>query len=477
MPQMGHLSARVSSSVRILMASWILILMATITPAALAGPNPADRMQLYRNANRGVSYLELGTTGAASSTAPIAMKAVELSTSTATRCSTCAANVYPIDFAGNGHYGFVHFNGYRFMRVYDTRGRKLWQIDNPAGRVHRDPVHRDTLAVLDADGDGGQDIVHCWAEAGRKMLMIHRGRDGAVLRKVALDGKPGDECQIAAFRVAGRNTPLILVALQNTSGCPKAGNWVDTWGRTWRSMSASSRSGTATPALPGTMPTRSTRMPTASPRKSSSAAISTARAVPGSVRSISATPMPTAFRSPISIPASPASRRSWSVPPGSRRSTSRTTAHPCGASRPARSMIRSISALARLDPASPTPTIAVTEKDTDTLYYINSKGRILFRLPGHALSVTLPLQNANLDGKTGSDDLLIEFARVFDLSGKVRLGTDWYWNLKGTKLTQVKPPSTFDSWVLYPFAMDLDHDGRDEIITWSQSLIVVGKAQ
>ena len=76
-----------------------------------------------------------------------------------------------------------------------------------------------------------------------------------------------------------------------------------------------------------------------------------------------------------------------------------------------------------------------------------------------------------------ASDLLIEFARVFDLSGKVRLGTDWYWNLKGTKLTQVKPPSTFDSWVLYPFAMDLDHDGRDEIITWSQSLIVVGKAQ
>jgi len=78
-------------------------------------------------------------------------------------------NLYPIDLAGNGAFGFVHFNGYRFMRVYDAAGRKLWQINNPSGRVHRDTIHRDTLAVVDADGDGDQDIVHCWAEGGQKM--------------------------------------------------------------------------------------------------------------------------------------------------------------------------------------------------------------------------------------------------------------------------------------------------------------------
>ena len=89
----------------------------------------------------------------------------------------------------------------------------------------------------------------------------------------------------------------------------------------------------------------------------------------------------------------------------------------------------------------------------------------------------MPFQNANLDGRTGSDELMIQFARVIDQSGTIRLGTDWYWNLKGTKVKQVTPPSSWDSWPAFPFAMDLDGDGRDEIVTWSQSLIVVGKAE
>ena len=108
---------------------------------------------------------------------------------------------------------------------------------------------------------------------------------------------------------------------------------------------------------------------------------------------------------------------------------------------------------------------------------MNGKGRILRRIAERELPRITPLQNANLDGKTGSDELLIEFARVLDRSGKVRLSPAWYWNLKGAKVKQVKPPSGFDSWPPYPFAMDLDHDGRDEIVTWSQSLIVVGKAR
>ena len=38
-------------------------------------------------------------------------------------------NLYPIDLASEA-FGFVHFNGYRFIRVYDAGGRKLWQAAN-----------------------------------------------------------------------------------------------------------------------------------------------------------------------------------------------------------------------------------------------------------------------------------------------------------------------------------------------------------
>ena len=41
--------------------------------------------------------------------------------------------VYPIDVNGNGTFELLHFNGYRVMRAYGVRGRKLWQVDNPQG--------------------------------------------------------------------------------------------------------------------------------------------------------------------------------------------------------------------------------------------------------------------------------------------------------------------------------------------------------
>ena len=122
-------------------------------------------------------YLKLSQTGAASSDATIVMRPVRQIELDGDPLLNVRGNLYPIDLAGNGAFGFVHFNGYRFMRVYDAAGRKLWQADNPSGRVHRDTMHRDTLAVLDADGDGDQDIVHCWVR-GRQ-----EGADGAAWQR------------------------------------------------------------------------------------------------------------------------------------------------------------------------------------------------------------------------------------------------------------------------------------------------------
>ena len=89
----------------------------------------------------------------------------------------------------------------------------------------------------------------------------------------------------------------------------------------------------------------------------------------------------------------------------------------------------------------------------------------------------MPYQNANLDGKTGTDELMISLGRVIDRNGKLRLGTDWYWNLKSSKVPSGSPPlASWDSWPPYPLRMDLDGDGTDEMVTWGRSLIVVGKA-
>ena len=73
-------------------------------------------------------------------------------------------------------------------------------------------------------------------------------------------------------------------------------------------------------------------------------------------------------------------------------------------------------------------------------------------------------------------DNVMHFGRVLTQSGKFRLGTEWYWNLKGSKTKQITPPTSYDSWAPFPFVMDLDKDGRDEIVTWGQSLIVVGQS-
>ena len=160
-----------------------LVAVATAGMPAWAAPDPADRMQLHRNVNRGVPYIRLSQQGQTSSGATITMRAVRQTELDGDPLLNVRGNVYPIEL--NGGYGFVHFNGYRYMRVYDAGGRKLWQIDNPGGRVHRDALHRDTLAVLDADGDGDQDIAHCWVEGGRKVLLVRRGATGAVLRRAS----------------------------------------------------------------------------------------------------------------------------------------------------------------------------------------------------------------------------------------------------------------------------------------------------
>ena len=435
-------------------------------------------MQLHHNAGRDVPYLPLAQTGAASSTATIAMRATTRIELDGSALLNVRGNLYPIDLDGDGRFGFVHFNGYRFMRVYDQAGRKLWQIDNPSGRVHRDPIHRDTLAVLDSNGNGTQEIVHCWVGGGRKQLVVRSGRTGAVLRAVDLDASVGSECQIAAFRVFGHAKPIILVAEQNRSGCPTAGNYIDTWGRTvafdtelnrlWdRNTCAAGHyvypvdgnaDGYAGSIFIGRhlYDPEGNRLCSVDLGGTHADAVAIGDLDPGR---IGLEAVLTGANGMKAVSSAQACATIWSI-------SNSTIYNPQHAT------------LARLDPASSVPTVVVHQKGTvsnKAVYFISGQGRIQAKYTNRQVNAEMPYQNANLDGARGTDELMIFYGRVLDRSGKIRLSTGWYWNLQGSKVKAIKPPTAFDSWTPYPLVMDLDRDGRDEIVTWGQSLIVIGK--
>ena len=82
----------------------------------------------------------------------------------------------------DAQFEFVHLNDNRIMRVYDDNGKKLWEINNPSGGVARDGGHSPAVVTWDFDGDGRDDIVHCWTNK----LTIRVGATGAVMHSVPI---------------------------------------------------------------------------------------------------------------------------------------------------------------------------------------------------------------------------------------------------------------------------------------------------
>ncbi len=436
-------------------------------------------MQLHRNPNRGLPYVPLARTGAAVSSAAISMRVALKIELDGPALNNVRGNVYPIDVDGDGRFEFLHFNGFRFMRAYDRMGQKLWQIDNPSGRVHRDMMHRDTLAVLDSDGNGTQEIVHCWVSGGRKQLVLRSGITGKAVRAVNLDASAGSECQIAAFRVPARSKPIILVSESNKSGCPKAGNYIDVWGRTlafdtdlnrlWdRNTCAAGHyvypvdgngDGYAESIFVGRhlYDPKGNRLCSVDLGGTHADAVAVADLDPNRPGLEAVLTGASGVRATTAAGTCAAL---WSVPYSTIRNPQQM-------------------ALAKLDPAAASPTIAIVEKGGTSdraMAFLNGRGNLLVKYPKSKMQGGMPYQNANLDGATGSDELMVHFGRVLTQSGKFRLKTDWYWNLKGSKTKQIAPPTSYDRWAPFPFVMDLDRNGRDEIVTWSQSLIVVGQS-
>jgi hypothetical protein len=134
-------------------------------------------------------------------------------------------------------------------------------------------------------------------------------------------------------------------------------------------------------------------------------------------------------------------------------------------------------AVAKLDPSSNVPQIVVDERGSirnPRTFVISGQGKIM----ASSKTLVMPMQNANLDGALGVDEKVGNFGRVIDRWGNLRLSRAWYWNLKGSRVTETANgpyPLNYDRWQGFPLVFDYDRDGRDEIVTWGQSLIVVGK--
>ena len=78
------------------------------------------------------------------------------------------------------------------------------------------------------------------------------------------------------------------------------------------------------------------------------------------------------------------------------------------------------------------------------------------------------------------DELVGSFGQVMDRHAGIRLDRSWYWNLKGNRVRETNRgpyPRSYDRWQAFPLVLDFDHDGKDEIVQWGQSLIVVGQVE
>lgn len=443
-----------------------------------------DRIQMHGNRLRGVPYRPSRQDGGAAQPKTFNLRPMLSVNLDGDPGVNVRGSVYPIDVDGNGTFELVHFNGYRVMRVYAAGGKKLWQIGNPSGRVHRTASHSDTLAVLDLDRDGGQDIVHCWSEPGQssKVLVARDGATGKVMRRAVLKGQGrGDECQVAAFRTAGGSEPIILVSAsaKKSDGCKQ--RFSDVFSRTmafrpnltkaWDQVTcdaghyvwpvdanADGRSerlfvgkyqftadGKRHCTLPGFERDHLDSMTVADldPKR------------PG-LEVLAVGMSGTRFYSVENCV------QRWAIPNRVITGPQTTTAANVG------------------DGSGAGFRMMVTTKRSRTTrvwrqrtYVLDARGKVVSSFLDSAKVFTVPIAVANLDGATSAEDHLTSFGQVVDRNGRLRLGASWYWNLQ--QLTQrERGLPTDDLWASRPFAFDFTNDGRDELVVWGRHKIIVG---
>lgn len=482
------------SPLGLLLGLSLVVLGATGLDAAFAANAEAEpaasrsrqlaRVQLHRNGNRGIAYLPRAVADGSSEPSTFTLQPIRLISLPGDPVENVRSNVHPIDIDGDGWYELLQVHGYRFARLWGTRGELRWEIRNPAGRLHRSEVHRDTLAVLDVDGDRRQEIVHCWLnpDTGTKQLVLRRGDTGAVLRAVPLTGDyKASECHIAAFKVPERSTPLILVSRQTklpNANCTQL--YVDVWPVTAAydtSLNALWQRDTCTAGHYA--------WPLDENGDGAAEAIFVGKyllrpngTLQCKLEGWNADHVDTMVVGDLN-PQRPGHEALAIGTSGNRLYDAATCTLLSMVPLPSNAQHMSV---ARLDPAIDGPAIMIRLRNTDTdkvqpLFRIDGTGRLLGQVMDdnrHPQTTGLmPMTNANLDGAAASEDMVAWFGQVIGRDGRLRLDESWYWGLQRLTGDEVKL-SSYNQWTNEPVVVDLNGDGRDEMITWGRRLIVVG---
>ena len=463
-------------------ASGALADAASALEPAASRARQLDRVQLHRNGLRGQAYVSRWRADGSSEPARFEFRPLRSFPLPGDPLENVHANLHPIDADGDGDFEFIHANGSRFARAFRQDGSLLWADRNPEGRTHRTFAHRDSAAVLDADGDGRQEFVHCWVYPGTNMkrLVVRRGDTGEPVANRALTGDPArSECHVAAFRVEGRPDPIILVSRQLDlpgSTCPR--RFTDLWTVTaafdtelrplWQRETCDAghfvwpldedADGRAEAVFVGKYLIRPDgTLRCAFPNWADDhvdgltvADLDPAR--PG-------LEVAAAGNSGARLLDAGSCDLLTSIPTSRIRNPQATQA-------------------AVLSATAAAPSLFVGVKHVPGVpqmnYRVSPRGEILGRWEDTNPRERVRITNANLDGAMAAEDVVTWYGQVIDPDdGRLRLSADWYWGLQDlTPAERDLPPR--DQWTIAPLVVDLDGDGRDEIVTWGRRRLVVG---
>jgi hypothetical protein len=442
-----------------------------------------DRVLLRRNAPRGLEYVPTSRSGASSSgKASLKVDVLKKVNLDGNAIDNAYSSVLPIDSNRDGKYGYLHWNGHRIMRVFDVNGKKVWQVTNGSGRKQSSEafIHRDGAAILDLNGDKKDDVLHCWQSGSTKRLVARSGATGKEIRSVSLSGQsngPTAYCRISVYRQQSNKKPIILVAHQQPGGSAKCGktNWVDNWTRVVAFDTKLKKLWTTDTCYAG--------HETAGVDANNDGydeyffvgkyALDFKGKIRCSLSGWSKTDHVDGVRV---AKLDPKSSRMTAVAVG------RTGGGAFDASNCKRLWTMKVKnpqelAIAQFDPAPKPLSIMATERGGGSTpsktFVMDKNGKIVRKISRRIV----PMQNAQLDGNKRNDEIVAMFGEVFTGTGKQLLSRSWYWNLKGSKVKQKSSSNVYDKWVAFPLLFDMNNDGKEEIVTWGQSLIVVGRTR
>ncbi|MBN1675372.1 MAG: fibronectin type III domain-containing protein [Kiritimatiellae bacterium] len=126
------------------------------------------------------------------------------------------------DLNGDGQQDWVFTHGTKLARAYDHNGAMLWEKLNPNGREPRDIWHHDIPVVWDLDGDGQDEVCLFQSKPGDATLYLHicDGASGTVRHETKLwftnSTSIGIHPQMSIAYLRSQQTADLLITAQDT---------------------------------------------------------------------------------------------------------------------------------------------------------------------------------------------------------------------------------------------------------------------